>query len=137
MRRKWPSFRVLHRTARTVCWQGQLRPLSQVYTVQVFLRLEQKDNSDRSFLPVCVTVMKPMLRRRIEAPNEPIPHHYPNPHRPDLPLLCLYDPAAHEWDRPRVVANTVVPWTIDWLACYEGWLATGEWAGGGRHPEAG
>ena len=31
------------------------------------------------------------------------------------------------------VARIIVPWTIDWLACYEGWLATGEWTGGGRH----
>ena len=30
---------------------------------------------------------------------------------------------------------TIVPWTIDWLACYEGWLATGEWAGGGIHTD--
>ena len=32
------------------------------------------------------------------------------------------------------VADTTIPWAIDWLACYEGWLATGEWAGGGVHP---
>jgi len=32
-----------------------------------------------------------------------------------------------------LIALTTVPWAADWLACYEGWLATGRWHGGGRH----
>ena len=74
------------------------------------------------------------LRRRAEDPQALIPHVYSNLENPKRPLLCLYDPEMNEWHAGCVVASTIVPWTIDWLACYEGWLATGRWAGGGRHP---
>ena len=52
-----------------------------------------------------------------------------------MPFLCLYDPDAGEWHPGMSIARTIIPWTIDWLACYEGWLATGEWTGGGHHPD--
>lgn len=32
------------------------------------------------------------------------------------------------------LSQTIVPWSADWLACYELWLMTGRWTGGGRHP---
>jgi hypothetical protein len=36
-----------------------------------------------------------------------------------------------------LIANTLVPWTSEWLAYYEAWLTTGgEWLGGGVHDEA-
>ena len=28
-----------------------------------------------------------------------------------------------------------VPWTIEWLAAYEGWRTTGQWTASGRHLE--
>ncbi|ADJ23865.1 hypothetical protein Hden_2064 [Hyphomicrobium denitrificans ATCC 51888] len=38
-------------------------------------------------------------------------------------------------DTLRLLSETTVKWTIDWLACYDGWRATGKWAGSGRHLE--
>ena len=134
MRRKWPGFRVVSRDRGVACWEGQLRPLSRPYTAQILLRSARKNDADESALPVRVTVIDPLLHRRTEDPADPIPHHYPNSCRPELPILCLYDPLANQWNQSRAIATTIVPWTIDWLACYEGWLATGEWSGGGRHP---
>lgn len=134
MRQRWPDFRVLSQTGRLVRWEGRLRPLSQMYTVQVAFCLEQKRRSAQCSLSPHVIVTDPLLHRRVETPEEPIPHHYPNRVCPRYPFLCLYDPAAHEWHPRQSIAHTIVPWTIDWLACYEGWLATGEWTGGGRHP---
>jgi hypothetical protein len=32
------------------------------------------------------------------------------------------------------LADTVVPWTSEWLFFYEVWHATGLWLGGGTHP---
>jgi len=32
------------------------------------------------------------------------------------------------------IADTIVPWTADWLAHYEIWLVTGDWYGGGEWP---
>lgn len=134
VRQRWPDFRVINRTGRLVRWEGQLQPLSQIYTVQIaFYRERKKGSVERSLFPY-VTVIDPPLRRRTEKPEDPIPHHYQNRNCPERPFLCLYDPATREWHPRQSIAHTIVPWTIDWLACYEGWLATGEWTGGGRHP---
>ena len=33
------------------------------------------------------------------------------------------------------IADTIIPWTSEWLFFYELWLATGgEWLGEGEHP---
>ena len=32
------------------------------------------------------------------------------------------------------IADTIVPWTAEWLVYYEIWLMTGEWYGGGDWP---
>lgn len=126
-------LKMLRRTRWEVLWEGPLRPLRQTYTIQVLLGREKNHNkSDRPQTPQ-VTVIDPLLRRRSEDQSDPIPHHYPNRSNHKLPILCLYDPADREWHSGLAVARTIIPWTIDWLACYEGWLATGEWTGGGRH----
>ena len=33
------------------------------------------------------------------------------------------------------IAETIIPWASEWLLHYEIWLATGEWQGGGIHPD--
>lgn len=33
-----------------------------------------------------------------------------------------------------LIADTYIPWAIEWLYYYEIWLVTGEWCGGGIHP---
>ena len=133
MRRAWPGFRMVERKRDFVTWVGPLRPFCQTYTVCVTYRRDPRRGMIDDSLPR-VTVTDPLLHRRDEAPNDPIPHHYRNTRRPECPFLCLYDPRAGEWRPAMSIAKTIVPWTIDWLACYEGWLATGEWTGGGRHP---
>ena len=134
MRKKWPSFCVVCNTSRFVRWCGPLQPISQVYRVEICYRVNRRNGS--GFGVPEVTVLEPLLRRRAGEPSVPIPHHYPNPREPKKPILCLYDPAAAEWVPEYSIAKTIVPWTIDWLACYEGWLATGEWTGGGREHSA-
>jgi hypothetical protein len=32
------------------------------------------------------------------------------------------------------IAHTIIPWSVLWFYFFEGWLATGEWEGGGEHP---
>lgn len=95
-------------------------PLSQVYRVRIEYRLGD---------PPRTWVEDPPLRDRGDV--KPIPHVYPGP-RP-----CLYWPAASEWTPCQSIADTIVPWLLEWLAFYESWLATGEWQGGGvGHPPA-
>ena len=131
VQRRWPTFQTLNRRRTAAHWQGELRPLCGAYKVGVGLLL----GSDAAGCVPFVVVLDPLLKHRPEEPNEPIPHIYPNadPGHARLPFLCLYDPRAHEWHGGMAVAKTIIPWTVEWLACYEGWLATGEWAGGGVH----
>jgi hypothetical protein len=74
--------------------------------------------------------LEPQWRAREEAP---LPHVFFDAKDITLSALCLFDPDKAEWDPNDLIADTTVPWTVDWLACYEGWLATGRWHGGGRH----
>ena len=134
MRRDWPCFRTIHRSRWVARWEGQVQPLCQPYTVQIELHRQHRKD-DRHRTPPLVTIINPLLRRRSENPDEPIPHHYPNRNCPERPFLCLHYPVTGEWNPKRRISMTIVPWTIDWLACYEGWLATGEWTGGGIHPD--
>lgn len=135
MERIWPEFRLLKRSSRFAQWEGPLRPLAQRYRVRVSVAMRTIAANGTAVPDVEVIVVKPLLRLRAQNPGEPVPHHYWNRLDPHRPILCLYDPDAGEWSARDLIADTIVPWTIDWLACYEGWLATGRWAGGGRHPE--
>ncbi len=49
--------------------------------------------------------------------------------------LCLYYPDGKEWNKTMLLSATVIPWTYEWLYHYEIWLGTGEWTGGGVHPQ--
>jgi hypothetical protein len=46
--------------------------------------------------------------------------------------LCLYE--SGDWNGSMSLAESIVPWTAEWLANYEIWLATGDWHGGGEWP---
>lgn len=50
--------------------------------------------------------------------------------------LCIYYRKASEWRSDMYIADTVIPWTSEWLLHYECWLATGIWHGGGIHHES-
>lgn len=63
--------------------------------------------------------------------DKPIPHVYEQ--KPTR--LCLYLPGAGEWLPSMFIDKTLVPWSYLWLFYFEDWLATGEWKGGGIHPE--
>ena len=129
MRAKWPHFRVLRRSKGRICWKGKLRPLNKTYTVALVLSLDQAEPGPPNPL---VMALDPLLHRRNENPHEAIPHVYANPASPRLPLLCIFHPPTDRFDpRRHSVANTIIPWTLEWLTCYEGWLATGKWLGGG------
>jgi hypothetical protein len=58
------------------------------------------------------------------------------PLKPDAPHtygaeggLCLYTPSEWNWQGDRVIAETIIPWTVSWLRFYELWLDTGKWLG--------
>lgn len=47
--------------------------------------------------------------------------------------LCIYYRKAKEWNGTKLIADTIIPWTCEWLLHYEYWVATGIWHGGGIH----
>lgn len=48
--------------------------------------------------------------------------------------LCLFFPKAKEFTPKNLIVDYIVPWISLWLFFYEVWLVTGEWKGGGIHP---
>lgn len=68
----------------------------------------------------------------IEKPD--FPHHFEIDRSKPEVVLCLHMP--YEFDYRDWIADTIIPWTQEWLYFYEIWLATGEWCGGGHIPKA-
>ncbi len=60
-----------------------------------------------------------------------IPHLYSR----EKVQLCLYYPKYKEFNVYMSLCETIIPWTYLWLSYYEEWQYSGEWKGGGVHPE--
>lgn len=107
------------RTHNGLTWEGRLRPtaMSPSYLVRILYVLRERPN---------VTVIDPPLENRN---GERIPHMF------GQKRLCLFRYTHDEWDSSMRIDRTIIPWTCLWLFYYEIWLATGEWRGGGEHPE--
>lgn len=114
----WPAFRTVRR-GKGVIARGAIQPtaISAVYEVEITHRGGRSPE---------VRVLSPELERRVE--DEPIPHMY------EQQRLCLYLPGENEWKPDDAIALTILPWSVLWLTFYEAWHATGEWLGGGVHP---
>lgn len=121
MKKTWPIFRLKHRNG-VLRWIGRnVKPQFQSYEIEI-------SHSPHIF-PI-VRVLSPELTRLPGNSEGQLPHVYP-------PItdqkLCLFDPKNKEWNHSMLISKTIVPWTLDWLVCYELWLMTGKWVGGGRH----
>lgn len=111
MAARFPAFDYDHAAK---SWRGPLQPRDQspVYRLKVTYRVP-KD-------PV-IWVISP-----VPEPNAP--------HRYRDGSLCLHHPHDGDWDPALFVAETIMPWTAEWLFYYEAWLVDPErrWFG----PEA-
>jgi hypothetical protein len=139
VRRDWPSFTVTDVRADSAIWFGSLVGIELEYRISIQFGLPDPTGIDARLwrrFPL-VRVLTPSLRPNWDAKDEaPLPHVYFE--LPDISLspLCLFDPRECEWSHDDLISKTTVPWASDWLACYEGWLATGRWPGGGCHADA-
>lgn len=95
-------------------WVGIIRPtpLSRIYTVRVTYVVGDYPS---------VVVLDPLLEPR---PGEQLPHTFHGG------SLCLHE--DHEWSAAMHLADTILPWTAEWLAHYELWKATDRWHGDGE-----
>jgi hypothetical protein len=130
MRDDYPHFSVLHEIEWGVVWRGELRPLAQSYSVQISYCAFSFRPADITARRAQVEISNPELR--FDASGF-MPHIYPNSFMPTRPRLCLHRP--EEWRPTMVIADTIVPWTVEWLIAYEGWRATGCWSAGGHNTE--
>ena len=101
-------------------WEGDIQPslISNIYRIRVIF--------SRSKKPV-IRVITPTLKT---FESQRLPHTYSH----EKQELCLYYPDANEWNNGLYIAKTILPWTSEWLLHYEIWSITGEWQGGGKHP---
>lgn len=115
LRRSYPEGRGRVRRNQ-LDWQMPVQPtpLSDVYEIRLSYSLETGPK---------IMVKSPEL---IQPGDKPIPHRFSDG------SLCLFLPGCGEWDRTMSLADTVIPWTSEWLFFYELWIATGEWCGGGH-----
>ena len=106
-------------------WGGKIRPspVASEYTVLLTYKLD---------IPPKVWVLGDELKR-LNDPN--FPHHFDINYDTKMVRLCLY--RYSEFTKYKLLAKTIIPWTVEWLFFYEIWLATGEWCGGGEHPNIG
>lgn len=123
MKATWPHFvsRKIDRRLQSARWFGAVKPQYANYVLEIRYQLGSFPE---------VRVLSPALVRLPGNEEGQLPHVYPPA---DDPRLCLFDPRANEWDPSMAIAKTVAPWALDWLACYELWLMTHKWTGGGRH----
>jgi hypothetical protein len=104
-------------------WKGILQPTALSATYNVEMRCQQNDTPDVWVSGENISDVDSF---------DIIPHKYDIDKRRSRVRICLYLP--DDYSASWFFANTIIPWTIEWLYFYEMWLATGEWLGGGLHP---
>jgi len=115
----FPSFRT-NRPGGELVANGEVQPTPRSSKYRLRITCRATDNIPQ------VHVVSPLLGPR--EPGGSLPHIYLGDR------LCLYLPFSGEWSKHRSIAQTIIPWAIDWLFHYEVWHATGEWLGGGVEP---
>lgn len=133
MREKYPGFCLEPGAPWILVWHGKLRPLAQTYGIQIIYSAVTLGFAGIQSYTPHVEIIAPLLRPRSTAGDVAIPHVYPNTNAPHRPRLCLY--RDDEWTPAQHLAETIIPWTIEWLIGYEGWRATGKWLAGGHGTE--
>lgn len=106
-------------------WSGQIKPtaFSKEYNILMLYKLWESPK---------VWVYGDELKK-LDA--EDFPHKFDINVDAKMVRICLY--RYSEFNVYKLLADTIIPWTVEWLYFYELWLATGEWLGGGEHPDFG
>lgn len=110
IKQSFPGFE-FYRNEDEDYWIGQLTPSGNTYTVKI---VYQYTRSPKVF------IIEPTILKAA-------PHIYPDE------SLCLYYPLDKDYNNKfSIIADTIIPWTVEWLYYYEKWLDSGVWWG----PEA-
>ncbi|WP_153126693.1 hypothetical protein [Peribacillus tepidiphilus] len=108
IKNKFPSFELHKNNHQDIFWLGQLKPTpdSPVYMVKV---------QYNPYAPK-VYVIEPKVLKFA-------------PHRYSDHSLCLYHPNDKSYKADMLIADTLIPWTSEWLFFYNIWLEEGVWWG--------
>ena len=137
LRAKYAQFRLVGGGYWIGVWEGTLRPICQTYRIRiVYFSRRYFDGWHVDNPYVEVFVMDPPIGRDPRGTGEAPQHVYRGGYPPDYPALCIYDPRDDHWLPDEAIVERIIPWTIKWLFFHEEWLLSGEWKGGGRHPES-
>ncbi|MBN3851253.1 hypothetical protein G3N58_31190 [Paraburkholderia sp. Ac-20342] len=120
-----PESKTFWRPSRDLCFSFAIGPSAYSPLYRCLLVLP------RSGVWPSLYVIKPDLVA--VAHGKRPPHIYS--HENGRTELCLWYPKGREWNHAMKLADTYIAWTAEWLWYFEDWLITGEWAGGGEHPE--
>jgi len=127
---RYPDLKLVMSGPWLIIWEGPLRSFSREYCVRIFWHRWWPDDLfevPRDWPQVFVLDPQPQPRD-----DQPLQHVYQRTH----PIkICAWDPKAKDWDASQAIADTVIPYAIQWLCSYELWRVTGEWSAPGRHPE--
>jgi hypothetical protein len=136
LRAVFPEFELVLDGGWMGIWEGPLTPIMRRYRIRVtYFRRRLFDTWTLKNSYASVQVIDPVIGLDPRGTGKWPPHIYYNESDPQSSRLCLYDPEERSWSPEEYIADTIIPWAIDWLFFFERWLDTGEWEGGGRHPE--
>jgi hypothetical protein len=136
LRAECPQFKLFAHVGWMGVWEGTLKPICQTYRIRiVYFRRRFFDGFHLANPYISVFVIDPPIGPDPRGAGEPPQHVYRLGHPPAFPALCIYDPVEDDWSPSEAIVNRIIPWTIKWLFFHEEWVLSGEWKGGGRHPE--
>ena len=118
----YPESSILIENRKKLVWYGLISPtaISKKYKVIIIYELNKSPE---------VYVIGDELEK-LDAAD--FPHNYNIDKKNKMVKICIY--RYREFSSSKILADTIVPWTVEWLYFYENWLATGKWLGGGAHP---
>jgi len=78
-----------------------------------------------------VEILSPNLKELANGKRSP---HEFSSRENTKPCLMLNRKGSRDWTSNLLIAESIIPWTLEWLYYWELWLSDGEWRGGGVHP---
>lgn len=118
IKEKFPQF-VRNGNYKEGVWIGDLQPTKWSNRYKIKITYKNKKSPK-------VVVISPKLL--LAKGKNHLPHVYSKNE------LCLFLPRKKEWTPDKFIADTIIPWASLWLFYYEDWRYTGNWKGGGKHP---
>ncbi|RQW62537.1 hypothetical protein [Vibrio viridaestus] len=106
-------------------WRQQLQPTRFARKYEVLVRWYGiNDIPD-------VEILSPNLQELANGKRSP--HEFLSK-KNTKPCLMFNGKGSKDWTFNMLIAESIIPWTMEWLYYWELWLSDGEWRGGGVHP---